>query len=756
MNTLTRLFLAAVMSLFATGLVAAQNAPMAPTVGALKPGTKKIEITLAEKPGDKPVKIEIHKNGSEVLPDETKLDRTAGKVTATLAQGLANGDKVKAKAEVAGKASPFSAEIVVADPDANKPREVELQITSIGAIAGSKKVTVFFKPLPSEVEKATLLVQAVGQLKTKSISEDERKAGSAEVELSHPLAPAGDGDDPVKAQPGCPVVGIGRDNIVTVTLTAAGKNVSTKPKAGICSTARIHVPKLTILPQSVKEGEDHVEISGAKEGTILVRVYRGVLDDSAKKSPQIENARDQYEKTYKVGRYAPKPPNTPKTPPDRQDLDRLTLRRIETLTEIQRITHAAGANTDLVKLVNRLNSGEWVMACILVDSVVGEILVAESCSEPRQASSVLLDWGRVRGVFSLGTAIDTDGEQSAYLDFMVNSRVFGSLLDKNYYCPEKPDTKKGEHECTEGELPAPGIVMKDFRADGHTFFNARLTNFGAANPTGTDATQPPTTQPDPGDRKITSTPLNTALVQYGFYGAFSGKGMDWIHQGSQYSFFIGPMAKFGVQTVSDGVITQRDIVTTKTLTQIAPAGANINTCVGADGEPTCTESTSSATKSTDVASTGVQPFWAVGTRLGFFKYDLMGKGYRNRQVSSDLVSYLDISWGKFNAYRTYSEPIPIAGGTLGAPTTMVDATTGVATRMTPQELTADRISSSMNWRMNLEARMKIPYVPAFVGFDANFRATNGDQVPNDLRFLVGFRVDANKVLGVFNKQATDK
>ena len=87
---------------------------------------------------------------------------------------------------------------------------------------------------------------------------------------------------------------------------------------------------------------------------------------------------------------------------------------------------------------------------------------------------------------------------------------------------------------------------------------------------------------------------------------------------------------------------------------------------------------------------------------------------------------------------------------------MVDATTGVTTRTIPEEVTIKRISSQMNWRMNIEGRMKIPYVPAFVGFDANFRATNGDQVPNDLRFLVGFRVDANKVLGVFNKQATDK
>jgi len=462
--------------------------------------------------------------------------------------------------------------------------------------------------------------------------------------------------------------------------------------------------------------------------------------------------RSEYSNLYAVGNAA----NAKKSdPPLKSKVDRLVRLQLETLTVIQTVLHSAGPDViDTITLSNKLNAGEWVTACIGVDGVTGQVIVAESCSKPQQADSVLLDWGRVRGLFSMGTAVDADGEQSAYLDFTVNNRIFGSLLDKDFYCPKRSDSEK--RGCGSVELRAPGIVMKDKRVDVHSFFNARVTNFDGGQMNGTTESQQTTTAQDPAQRLTTATPVNTALVQYGMYGAFSGKGMDWIHQGNQHSFFAGPMAKFGLQTVSDGVITQRDIVTTKTLTKIAPAGANINICEGEDGEPTCTESTAFASKNADIVGTGVQPFWAVGTRMGFFKYDLMGKGYRNRQVSSDLVSYLDVSWGKFNAYRTYSDPMPVANETPGAASTMVDATTGVTTRTIPEEVTIKRISSQMNWRMNIEGRMKIPYVPAFVGFDANFRATNGDQVPNDLRFLVGFRVDANKVLGVFNKQATDK
>jgi hypothetical protein len=42
--------------------------------------------------------------------------------------------------------------------------------------------------------------------------------------------------------------------------------------------------------------------------------------------------------------------------------------------------------------------------------------------------------------------------------------------------------------------------------------------------------------------------------------------------------------------------------------------------------------------------------------------------------------------------------------------------------------------------------LKIPYIPALIGVDANIRTRGRDSEPNELRFLIGFRIDAQKAL----------
>ncbi len=769
-----RIFLTAGLSLLVSASTLAQDPP-APTVAALEPGATTIQVTLAEPPGDKPAKVKTQKNEEKLELGESldgaNLNRETGVFTATLTAALAAGDSVRARVEIDGSASEFSDAVIVAAPPEDDTEESELIITSIVATAGSKTVTVHFNPLPEDTETAKLLVQASGQIKTMELGDEIRTSGAAEIEMDYAFAPSGNAESPGPPNNACPIIGLEDDDIVQVKLTAESETVTFAPSGGVCSSSRIHVPKLSLVPQSIREGESHVNVDGATQGTIRVLVYRGVLENSGQ-SPSTPNTLSGIQNEYKMllalaQQSETAVGNDAQQPVSRETIERrigrVTRLRLESLNLRQSVDKPAGATRDDLKVDDNLNAGDWVMACLVVDTGRGQVLVGGSCSTPKQAASVLLDWGRVRGVFSFGTSIDPDGEQSAYLDFVLNNRVFGKLLDKNYFCPPAPLTDNQKSRQANNKMVTParkdcewltpvslGIVLSNSRKELYTFFNARVTNFdvasnGSAN--GTDSGSDPQAVLS---REFSTTPVNSALVQFGGYWAIGTKGMDWIHQGNQYSFFFGPMVKSGIQTVSDGAIIQREIVSTSTLTRILPSGVTGEMCTI---DPTkCSMTTALTTTTNDTVRKGVQPFWAAGTRLGFFKYDLMGRGLRNRQVSSDLVSYLDIAVGKFNAFRTYDSPVLISEAQKGTTTTMLEASTGVSTETTPTSSTS-RISSQMNWRMNIEGRVKVPYVPAFVGFDANFRVGDGDQVPNDLRFLVGFRVDANKVLGVFNREA---
>ncbi|MGC4081511.1 MAG: hypothetical protein QM736_05180 [Vicinamibacterales bacterium] len=65
------------------------------------------------------------------------------------------------------------------------------------------------------------------------------------------------------------------------------------------------------------------------------------------------------------------------------------------------------------------------------------------------------------------------------------------------------------------------------------------------------------------------------------------------------------------------------------------------------------------------------------------------------------------------------------------------------------------ITSEKKQRLTIEGRLKIPSVPALVGFDVNLHSPGDDQTPNDFRFLVAFRMDAQKALArVFGDAVT--
>ena len=206
--------------------------------------------------------------------------------------------------------------------------------------------------------------------------------------------------------------------------------------------------------------------------------------------------------------------------------------------------------------------------------------------------------------------------------------------------------------------------------------------------------------------------------------------MDWMYRGTQYSAFVAPLVKGGATVVKDGVALSQ---TTTTVVE-QPAG--------------CTSASCAVTQSATTYSraSGPAPFTGYGFRVGVMKYTLLGIRTANRQIASDPVMYLDLTWGKNQAY-----PTP---GATGPPTTKVNTSQGITTTTTTQTQSFD-----FQTRVAMEARIKVPYLPAEIGSDVNFNwrhpirgladAPSGGMAAinyTDFRFIFGFHFDVPKAM----------
>ena len=306
-----------------------------------------------------------------------------------------------------------------------------------------------------------------------------------------------------------------------------------------------------------------------------------------------------------------------------------------------------------------------------------EVLLANAELLPVQ--SVTLDWGRVRGVFSLGGIMGTSdgkfGSVEPYVGFYIEGTVMNWLLNK---CDDIEKRK-----C----YPDGGIFKK-FGGALSLFSDIRLTQTavqdGSLLASGLQAVQ-------------------SGFAQFGVHVPFRWKGMDWVYRGQIYSWHVGPVLKYGATVPKGGVLVRKTVLADDSKTVLSEERRN-----------------------------GALPFLSGGLRLGFSRYELLaGRGdLRNRQMSPDPIAYVDMTYGPYTQYRTYRQE-----------DTMTAA--GKAAILT---------SSSVNNRLAIEGRVKLPYLPAQVGVDINTGTHRFDEEPNDWRLLVAFRVDAAKALGrVFGK-----
>jgi hypothetical protein len=195
----------------------------------------------------------------------------------------------------------------------------------------------------------------------------------------------------------------------------------------------------------------------------------------------------------------------------------------------------------------------------------------------------------------------------------------------------------------------------------------------------------------------------------------------------QYTAYVAPVVKVGVTYLNDGVVFDSTTKQTTTTT----------TDLKNPGQAPKVTTADPVTTSTTVKSN--LPFYNYGVRFGVMRYDLMGKTPRNRQIAPDNIAYIDVSYGQNGIYRKAGIPVTTTGDPV--------VTEENQMRMSAVTKTT-RVSNSLSPGFSIEARMKLPYLPAQVGADVFVHSTGAARSINpDFRFVLGFRMDVSKALG---------
>lgn len=665
--------------------------------------------------------------GQASVPADCSKEPAKCEVAIKLSVALSEGERVRVQEEGGPLSDPSKVRAKSTDP-------FKASLSSVEAYYGGQLVKVFFEKLPEKVEKATVKVETCLETKERPFTDEERKANSLEVALDRGLFCKSD----VKVH-------------VTVTTQTKG---DTEGRASNCKDqdckVELLIPRITLDPP-LNEGDGAV--TGKANGgvpKVRIQVYSGwqlePLSDSAKVNALIKKRKEQARiaeknaleaiakkkeqynvllatltrqiKALETEPFEMAEPLVASSPAEREAVRQCRSGELVQESEDQAITDGKFS----VTLESRLNAGECVIAVaafakqapVTVNSPLDYVVT----SRAETVRSVILDWGRLRGYFTLGGAVSNYRDQFSQVDtfigFTSDSRVAGELIDK-------PNST--------GPLQ-----LRRFRWQVNIFTDARVS-FRLANSTGTPAANGTSATVQTPTAVITDPRLNYSADQPGYLlGAIhipmSFKGMDWRHLGEQYSFFFAPIFRFGGQTQSTPTVVYRHLK------------------VKDGSSPTTFDVYREETRG------GVLPMWGYGARFGIYKYDLLAGAKRQqaearqRQVANDPIGYADITWGKSYAYRSYGYAYTVNGQ---------KSTAGNYQFLTDKKLTDVEISSSVRNRLNIETRLKIPKLPALIGADMNVRTNSADFEPNQLRFVLAFRIDAQKALGrIFGDNLTVK
>ncbi len=389
--------------------------------------------------------------------------------------------------------------------------------------------------------------------------------------------------------------------------------------------------------------------------------------------------------------------------------------------------------------------------------------IFQNCEGPATLSSDVIDvvvpgdWGRVKSYFTSGILLSQDQNS-----FSQSSLFMGFNLDKTLRMPgyyhqnsEKHIKEKEAAKATnqasilkasingssseadkkkavDAQKKADQAVERAGNADDkkrmgrwpgiNTFFDVRLTSIpvsacnlpnstsgvstqsSCAAPSSTStpgATPTPTPASTPSPTPALDTFLSqrkTARLAVGIY--FPWTITSWVYNKTPNAFFIAPLAKIGFDTPA-GDLTQIQTSTTNSTTTNSVTAVN---------------------------PASFYNFHGYGGRLGHYALT------SSRNEAPELISYLDVIFGPYSNLESL---------------------------MTPEAGSANPPFRKRLYRLAFEGVLKVPSTPIIIGFSANVGQEAVGKGPNnivqragdDLRFLLGVRFDAAKLMSVITKVA---
>jgi hypothetical protein len=668
-----------------------------------------------------------------IKPVRLLIEGSRGEFEIQLADPLVDGDTLKVRHSCGGNQA--DSPVVTVKTQPTPP----VKIRSTEATYGAGKVRIFFEAIPSSVVSATLTVKTCLEETVRKLTADELKKTDLEVTLARNLFCSPDPKDTSTA-----------DAKNSAALTVSRKGASAGEDKQKIS---IGFPQLQ-LDAPLREGTTRLT---GKAGSGIVKVaivvYSGWITNTNGASQGgskatkgcdaacLQRIEELAARVRVLEQKGIKPeqapgndvriltiPNRARLPEETQGppavdaspglLDQPTpdQQRAEVAcntSELDQVKEEAVAEGVFVTTLTRpLQAGE----CVQVLPIYATPPIFEDGSPriafvtpPEIVKPVLEDWARLRGYFSLGAAIDHYNEQFNRQDYFIgwtsDALIGGKVVDK-----------------INGRAGA--SYLRKVRYHFNVFSEARVrialatgnANAGNAMPGATVTTQrllPPNLQA-----------AQAGFFQIGLHLPVSWKGMDFVNRGQQFSFFVSPIVKLGGESLD------RDLVTYQLKQNFGSTTPN-------------------GTIHREESRRGVLPLWGYGARFGLYKYEIFGdlKQLRNRQVTNDPIGYVDFTWGKAHSFRSYTYKYSRRVPTAGNPSNIQVSEVSNFQQIELEGLVSTEIMSTVKRRFAIEGRLKLFTLPALIGVDYNVRTNSSDWEPNQLRFVLAFRIDAQRALG---------
>jgi hypothetical protein len=344
-------------------------------------------------------------------------------------------------------------------------------------------------------------------------------------------------------------------------------------------------------------------------------------------------------------------------------------------------------------------------------STANVTLVSSNASNPAnvtpQTTQGVVDFitGHARSFFTFGVVLSQQGnnfsQASPFLDFQ---------LDKTWW------TFIGKQNGTD-----PDDRLSRFRLN--TFFDTRLTAVGSSEigstttpSSGTAAVAAPTVTPATYDSFITTRKAGS--LQVGVYAPYE------LTPDRQYSIYIAPIFKAGFVTPTDtsSQTTTTDTGTAVTTGIVTPRKFFTNTSFGMRlGE----------TQHVVYTNTCI----ANSRRGNPIAADANGVNCIDTTLAPSNLSYLDVTVGRYGNFEAFNQLT-----SNGVPTSLL--------RERP-------------YRLNLEGALQIPNLPLVLGVSANVGGPGhirAGYIPpqDDLRFFLGFKFDAQRIVTALVTAGTNK